>query len=62
MVRGRARVGALERPRHSVGRLVSEPFMTVKRSADSRVVDETTAAEILESFRHHIENPALLMA
>ena len=42
--------------------LAAESYMTVTLSADNRVVDEETAAEFLESFAFHIENPALLMA
>ena len=52
------------RQRHSLdaqGRLVGESYMTATLSADNRVVDETTAAQFLESFAFHIENPALLM-
>ena len=44
------------------GAVVSEQFMTVTLSADSRVVDEETAAAFLESFAYHVEHPALLMA
>ena len=42
--------------------LAAESYMTVTLSADNRVVDEETAAEFLQSFAFHIENPALLMA
>lgn len=44
------------------GHLVSSPYMNVRLSADNRVVDEGTAAQFLESFQFHMENPALLMA
>ena len=44
------------------GRFEVDPYMTVRLSADNRVVDEGTAAKFLESFQFHMENPALLMA
>lgn len=44
------------------GRFVADSYMNVRLSADNRVVDEGTAAEFLDSFQFHIENPALLMA
>lgn len=54
--------GSVERCAEDSGHLVSDPYMNVKLSADNRVVDEGTAAQFLESFQFHMENPALLMA
>jgi pyruvate dehydrogenase E2 component (dihydrolipoamide acetyltransferase) len=54
--------GTQQRTRSDSGLLVTESFMTVTLSADSRVVDEETAAEFLQSFAFQIENPALLLA
>lgn len=53
--------GTQQRMRVDSGRIVNESFMTVTLSADSRVVDEETAAEFLKSFSYHIENPVLLL-
>ena len=35
--------------------------MTVTLCTDARVVDETTAAQFLDNFRHAMENPILTM-
>lgn len=35
--------------------------VTVRLSADRRVVDEAIAAQLLQSFKHYMETPALLM-
>ena len=35
--------------------------VTVKLSADRRVVDEAVAAQLLQSFKHYMETPELLM-
>lgn len=54
--------GSMEGCVEDGGRLVADPYMNVRLSADNRAVDEGTAAQFLESFQFHMENPALLMA
>lgn len=54
--------GPQERCVEQNGHWVKDSTMNVRLSADNRVVDEATAAQFLESFQFHIENPALLMA
>lgn len=41
---------------------VPASVMTVKLSADARVLDAGSAAQFLQVFRHYIEHPALLVA